>query len=345
VSKKEKAQNAQEAPHEQERAAQRELLPLYAIISEESYLREQAVDRLKKRVAEESDLDFNYEHFEASAADEGTVLAALNTLPVLGPRRLVLISGVESAGADLIAALVAYAEDPAPTTVLALVGAKLLKSSRLYKVVDAHGGILARPTPKKYEIPAAVGDLFAMHGKTASPEVRKLVAVTVGTNLDALNAAVGKVATFVGERTEVTREDVEAVVDVSAETQIWQLGTAILERDGASALRLYQELLGQNETLARIVANAAYTTNDLLVVRSLLDAGETSSSHIISVVSKPDWLVKRTIAGAQHYTGEELRTAYIELAEVASLIPTAADSTLAFEQWLIRTLKGGQTSK
>ncbi len=99
-----------------------EYKPVYLIVGEQDLLLDQAVEALKSSVAEVADLDFNLETFEGESASADDIVAACNTLPFVSERRLVIVRGVDKMSKDAAEALVRYAEDPSPTTILALVG-------------------------------------------------------------------------------------------------------------------------------------------------------------------------------------------------------------------------------
>jgi DNA polymerase-3 subunit delta len=117
---------------------------IYLIISEQEFLLQHALDKLKARVSEVADIDFNYEVFEGESASADAIMAACNTLPFASERRLVVVRNVEKLSKEGIDALTKYAEDPSPTTVLALAATKLAKNTRLFKVVEKLGGVVER---------------------------------------------------------------------------------------------------------------------------------------------------------------------------------------------------------
>ena len=128
-----------------------ELKPLYLILSDQLFLRTQAVERLRTRLEELGPLDFNLSQYEAEKANFQEVVDACNVLPFATPFRLVIVSGIEKLTASDSALLAEYALNPSPTTVLALVGESCAKSSKLYKAVVANGAVLDRKAPSKKE--------------------------------------------------------------------------------------------------------------------------------------------------------------------------------------------------
>ncbi len=167
-----------------------EYKPLYLIVGEQDLLLNQAVDSLKASVAEVADLDFNLETFEGESASADDIIAACNTLPFVSDRRLVIVRGVDKMSKDAAETLVRYAEDPSPTTILALVAKKLAKNTRLYKAVDKIGGVIERKAPDAREYPRVVQDMFARSGKRISLEGAEYLVSAVGRDLQRLSVEV-----------------------------------------------------------------------------------------------------------------------------------------------------------
>ena len=311
------------------------LLPLYAILSEQFFLREQAIERLKKRFSGESNFDFNYDHFDAATAQGDAIVAAANTLPFASEHRLIIVNNIHEAKNDLLAALVDYAQSPSSTTVLAVAGEKLAKSTRLYKAIDNVGGIVARTTPKKKELPTVVQQLFKNQGKIISLKLAADIVSSVGEDLEALNTAIAKTATYIGQRTEVTKADIDATIEASAEVKVWDLIDALQNRDGMQSLSLYRLLLKQNNSMYLIAPTVTRTVRELIIARSCIDTGAGSPAQVASALGKPEWLARKTFEGAKRYAAVELRDALAQLADVEFKLKTSREGEAAFERFLI----------
>ena len=115
------------------------LLAAYLIVGPDELKRKQALARLKARVDGPFSA-FNLEELVASGDLEPVgVLASLNTLPMGGDRRVVVIENAEKLPKPVSEAIVGYLENPNPSCTLALVAATLAKTTRLYKAVAKVG--------------------------------------------------------------------------------------------------------------------------------------------------------------------------------------------------------------
>ena len=98
-----------------------DLKPVYLIYGEQELLLDRAVRRLRDRLSEAADLDFNMETFDGAEVTAQEVVNAANTMPFMSDKRLVVVRDVDKMVADDLARLADYAKDPAPYTCLVLV--------------------------------------------------------------------------------------------------------------------------------------------------------------------------------------------------------------------------------
>jgi DNA polymerase-3 subunit delta len=313
-----------------------EYKPIYLIYGEQDLLLERALEKLKDNVGEVADLDFNSETFDGEDSNVDDIVAACNTLPFASERRLVVVRNVDKLAKDGTDALVAYAGNPCETTILALVAKKVAKNTRLYKAVGKLGGLLERAAPKGSEWPQEVQRLFVRKGRRVSVEGAELLLNAVGKDLRRLSVEVDKAIAFTGSRTNLTVEDVEQVASSAATTRVWELGTALGDRDAARSLRLVDTLLGDGESVFGLHALALRTLRDLMTARALIDRGEGSVVQLAATLGRPDWQVRNLPRQARAFTSEELVDGLRAAAESEAQMKTGRDTRLVFERWIVK---------
>lgn len=297
---------------------------------------QQAVDRLKSRVGELADLDFNMQVFDGEGATGDDIAIACNTLPFASDLRLVIVRNVDKLSKESADLLVGYAQDPAPTCVLALTGAKLAKNTRLYKAVARLGGVVERKMPRGAEFVRSVSSMASDKGKRLSLDAAEVFVSATGEDLRRVAAELDKLIAFVGDREEITRQDVESVVATTSTAKVWELADALGGRDCRRSLVLTNDLLGDGESVFALHAVALRAIRDLLSVRALLDRGVRSAHEIAEVMGRPEWQVRRLPRQASAFTSQELVALLIDAAESERKMKTSPDSRLVFERWLVK---------
>ena len=115
-------------------------------------MRDAAVAEIRERVLEGGPADFNEDRFDlASGADPTEILVAARTLPVLSPRRLVRVRGLDDrrAARFIEGVLPQYLESPVPTTCLLLEAQRIDRRLRWVKLVAKAGTLRACVAPSR----------------------------------------------------------------------------------------------------------------------------------------------------------------------------------------------------
>jgi len=299
-------------------------------------LLQQAVDRLRARVGEVADLDFNIETFDGETAVGDSIVVACNTLPFASDHRLVIVKNADKLSKDAAEALTVYAADPAPTCVLALAASKVAKNTRLYKAVDRLGGVVERKTPRGAEFLRGVVSLSADRGKRMTPDVAEVFVAATGEDLRRVSAELDKLVAYVGEKTEITRGDIESVVANTAKTKIWEFTEALADRDCRRSLVLAASLIGDGESVFGLHAMAVRTIRDLIAARSLIDRGQSSASELSRLLGRPDWQLKRLPRQARAFESADLVNLLRHAAAGEAEMKTSRDSRLVLERWIVK---------
>jgi len=312
------------------------LKPVYLIFGDEELLLERALRRLKDRIAEVADLDFNYEAFEGESADASAVVAAANTLPFASDRRLVIVRSVDRMPAAGQHMLADYAKDPAPTACVVLVARKMRKDSKLFKAVDALGGVAEYKAPRKSEYPSWVAQLFTAKGRTITHDGAVALVRAVGRDLRRLETEADKLLAYVGDRTAVTRDDVVSVVAETAPVSVFDFLNAVGARECAAALALLDDLLADGQDLMGVHAMTVRHLRTLVSARALADRG-ASQGDVQRGIGMADWQARTALEQARRFSAAELSAALRGAAALEARMKSGqGEPRVLFEVWLAR---------
>ena len=128
-----------------------QVAPLYLFFGEEAFLARHLVRLLEEQLLQGSLRDFNYALFDGDTVSLEEVINAANTLPVFSEKRLVVVKNAPwFEGTDEEELLLAYLENPSPTTCLVfLAGDQVDARRRPYKILAKNGIVLKTSSPKK----------------------------------------------------------------------------------------------------------------------------------------------------------------------------------------------------
>jgi DNA polymerase III subunit delta len=314
-----------------------DLKPVYLIHGPEELLLDQAVERLKQRLSALADLDFNLDVFDGDSAQPEDVVAAANTLPFMSERRLVILRKADRMTADGLGILADYAADPNPETTLVLVASKIARNLRVFKAVDALGGVAEYKAPAKRDYARTVVGMFAEKGKTVGLDAAEVLVRAVGYDLRRLSVEIEKVISFTGDEVTLSRDEIEQVMSTTAPTSVFDFLDALGSRDCRDAMRVLAGLLAEGESVHGVHAMSVRHIRNLLSSHALLERdGEGSATALISrEVGVREWQARNLVAQARRFDAAELVGALLSAAESEAKMKTSRDPRLVFEIWVL----------
>lgn len=234
-------------------AKEGKLRPVYLLLGEERYFRQQVVEAVRRAVVGDGVNSLNEDQFVAGEADVRNVVAAARTLPMFGPRRLVILRSLErwdaKADAEPAAAenakgvvykpldqLADYVAAPVDTTTLLLVADKLDTRRRLVTLAKKAGFLISCESLPRHALPAWIQRSAKRAGHDIAPRAAELMAELVGSDLCALEDALERVELYVGKGAELTDEAVLTCVANMQPASVWDLVNAVGRRDAGAAL-------------------------------------------------------------------------------------------------------------
>ena len=196
----------------------------------------------------EADLrPFNVDRLYGGETTATAVVDAARTLPMMVPRRVVLLVHAErllnpkresdSTDRDL-QALEAYVKAPVNTSCLLLVAETVDKRRALTKHLISNAVVVECTGPSD-SVQAAkwVRDRVTQEGMTIDPRVARLVADRAGPDLARLRADVERLVLYAWESRTITESDVREIVGAATSQDEWGVTRAIERGSAGDALR------------------------------------------------------------------------------------------------------------
>ena len=286
--------------------------PLYFFYGEEGWF----MDELQRLAVEHAlaphERDFNLDVVFGPEASAPAVLAQCAQYPMMAERRLVVVRGFEKL--DENGLFRQYAEAPNPHAVVVLLcHAKPNTSAHPYRALKERAVWAEFTALKDRQVPGWVEDRFRAQRVETEGGAAQMLAELSGPDLRSLQAEVDKLATFVGDRGRVTRDDVLRAAGHSADQNPFELQNALAAGDTPRALAIADALLAQagnrrGEALKIVGLLTAYVTK-LWKLTGCLAAGvpETRWAGQIGV---PPFYVRDYAQAARRFGPDALRRAF-----------------------------------
>ena len=209
----------------------RKFSPIYFLDGDEPYFIDDVLHFLENEVLNESERSFNQTILYGKDTDVPTIIAEAKRYPMMAPYQVVIIK--EAQYLKDIDDLIAYAENPQPTTILAIgyKGKTLDKRKKFGKLISKN---FVHATSKKlYEnqIQSWVETHLRKMGFKVSPKASVLLAQSVGADLSRLNNEINKLKLVVKPGGDITAQVIEENIGISKDYNNFELTKAIGVKD------------------------------------------------------------------------------------------------------------------
>ncbi len=261
--------------------------PVVVIFGDEEFQKQQTLQhRLDELLPPEVDRTFALAQYDGDAPEDqgGPTFSAvaddLATAPFLADRRVVVIRAADkfvSAAREQLEKLVQHAP---PTGILILECRSFPKTTRLYKQVNAQGGELIECKQLAGRAAADFVQAAARErGKQLEPAAAAQLVSLLGQDAGLLTHEVEKLSLFVGDRSQITRDDVRALVGQSREEKIFAVMDAAGLGNLPQALDLWQQVLSTDSAAVyRAVGGVAYVLRRWLAAQRMLSEGMNAAA-------------------------------------------------------------------
>jgi len=273
------------------------LRPVYLVVGQERHLAERVVRSLREHVQRSGVAGLNDDTMTAGPDSVDSVLAAARTLPMLAPRRFLLVrdldkwDGEKESGKAAskkapkeppLDRLASYAEDPNPSTVLVLWATKLDKRRRLYTAAKKAGYLVTAEPLDRRELPEFIQRQVEVRGARIARNDAQLLVDLSGPDLAVLTDAIERLSLYVGAGGTIDGKAIsELVVRIRTDT-VWELVSAVGRRDAGRALAVLADVYDPSDRGLKLVSVLAWATRQLVrfdaARKQGLDSGEAAKA-------------------------------------------------------------------
>jgi DNA polymerase-3 subunit delta len=296
-------------------AAPAELKPVYLLTGSDRPKVQRALARLRARFAEGA-VELLSAH-EAGATD---AIAACNALGLFGEGgRLVIVDAVDRWKAADAKALAAYLSNPAPQTVLALVGEQIKRDAPLAKTCGKAGDVLVFDVSKR-ELPRWVAEQFRRLSVEADEDACRALVALVGEDAFALANEVEKLTAWSGGE-PIDQGAVEALVGPAAEVPVFAITDAWGTRDPARALTACEEALERSPDpasvqVAKLAGGIARHVARVITAQRLAAEGVRPRDALSELDARSPYTAEKAFRHARDRSRDELETDLVRLADL-----------------------------
>lgn len=294
---------------------QREIAPIYLLYGTEAFLINETKHLLVNQVLKEDEMDFNFNAYDLEETPIELALEDAETFPFFGDRKVIFLHNPTFLTAEKtkekvehnVSKLEAYLKEPAPYTVL-VISAPYEKLDERKKITKELKRIAVTVEAKKlneHELKNWIKERAKGNSIIFDSEALERLITLVGTNMFMIASEVDKLALYANEDKQIDAATVEKLVSRSLEQNIFTLIEKVVQRRLDDALRIYYDLLKQNEEPIKILALIAGQFRLIYQVKELSRRGY-GQQQIAGYLKTHPFRVKLAAGQANKFTDEEL---------------------------------------
>lgn len=294
------------------------IAPVYLMEGAEEYIKQQGLSQLCKRLLPAGLEEMNLTDLADPDAD--TLIAAAETLPFMGEKRVVVVrecslllasrKSEDEAKAESIAAYVQRV--PETTCLVFYVKGKADGRKKLYTLLKKQKAIVDFSPMDDRECIDWAMKVMARAGKKMDGQTAAKLVFTVGHDAALLKQEMEKLVSFLDDREAVTQPDIDLVCTRSTECTVFQMVDAQVAGNNDVAFGLLRDMVRSGEDRIGILAMLLRQYRLLYHMRCLMDERVPQASQA-SLLGVPPFAVGRTQQQAKRFDRERLKRAYESL--------------------------------
>ncbi len=228
---------------------EKNLLPLYLVFGDESYLKGHYVTLLSEAaVGNKAFESLNLDRFDGKSTDLKTILDRAMTLPMLSERRCVIVedfkleSLTEKDGKALLAAFESLSESTVLIFFQTSDSFNKKNGKKAIALFEKFGAVCELNRRKGSDLIKPLVSSAAKQGVTLSPAMAQYLVSCVGDDFNVLINELSKVCNFAGSG-EVTKEHIDAVAVKTVDAKVSSLTRSLLGGNFEKAYDILDSLL------------------------------------------------------------------------------------------------------
>jgi DNA polymerase-3 subunit delta len=321
---------------------QGKLAPLYFLFGEEPYLLNQSVERFKYAVLTEGAVDFNLSVFYASDADVQVVRDAVETLPMMAPRRLVILKESQELTDREWTELEPLIDNAVDSTVFVIMASRVDKRKKPIRTLLDKADCVEFKKPYENQIPSWINYIAQNLSVQIAPDAIHLLHKLVGHHLTEIEGELKKLADYTGPR-RIEVSDVAHVVSRSKEENVFDFTKAIGENDRVKALEHLVHLLDQGQNEIGIVSLLSRHIRILLTVKKGMEEG-LHGAKLAHYAQVPPYFLESYIDQARLWAIRKLEQTLVMLCETDKALKSSPLSSHIWLENLVLKTCGPETS-
>ena len=283
---------------------QQEYKPIYLLMGEEAYYIDRISEFIADSVLTKDEQDFNqtiiYCTRETAVAD---VVNYARRYPMMAKYQVVIVK--EAQNLLKIDELAIYAQNPMQTTILVICykNGKLDGRKKLVAAVEKVGIVYESQKLKEGMLPQFIADYLQRKQVSIEERACQMLAESVGSNLNRLAGELDKlVLALPTGQTRINADIVERNIGISKEFNVWELRTAIANKNVAKANRILYQMERNPKANSPVMTVSTLFNFFALVMQAFYSPDRSEQGLVQYLDFKSAWQLREYTMAMRNYS-------------------------------------------
>ncbi|MEW6378130.1 MAG: DNA polymerase III subunit delta [bacterium] len=287
---------------------------LYLFTGDEPYFIEEAVSLVRSHALTGEEEKGNFHTLSGDDLDFDTLRALVQTIPLSGKNRLIVLKGpekIKKGDADRLAQLL---QKKQPSVRLILVAEKIDQRTRLGEVTQKEATAVHFYRLFEDRLPGWIVQKVRESGRTIPLPLAQVMAQMLGNDLYRIERELTKVYLYMGKDTQITRQHLVVVSGESRIFSVFDLVRNLGERNVEPALKILDKLMEEGTSQILLLAMIVRQFRQIYLARSLLEQGK-GGTELNRALGLAPMFARQIAEQARFFSYQRLQELYGRLLE------------------------------
>ncbi|MGL4606527.1 MAG: DNA polymerase III subunit delta [Eubacteriaceae bacterium] len=320
--------------------------PIYLFTGVEDYIGQMMEKTLQGCCIPKGLEPLNTTIFSEKNLNPSELVAACETLPLMSEKRLVVIK--EEAELDKVVSkeeftkFLDYLEKPSKSTILIMYMKTLDKRKKMYKLIQKNGEIVIFDKLDLKDLENWLGRRIKLLNKSISRSVldffiqRSRYLTNENKNMEMIDNDINKLMDYLGDRVEITKEDILLVIPESVEDGVFKMVDYAMGNEKGKALMMLNQFYLEGEAPFGIFNLLLRQLRQILMIK--IYTGRGNPVKVVAGEMKiPPFIVNKILKIGKKYREDDLFKLLIQGAELDLQMKNGEiDQNLALELFVMK---------
>jgi DNA polymerase-3 subunit delta len=308
---------------------------LYLFTGPEQFLVRYYENEIVNKLLDENSKAFNYTVI-GNKTSLNELSDVVSTFPAFSERRVVIVKDSSLAKGSGDKNWNTFFESLPGYICLIFILDVVDKRTAFFKSIEKHGFIVEFKKQGEAALVKWVTNVFASYGKHISKAEADFFVSMLEPDMTLLRLEIEKVVSYMGDKTDVSHEDILNVVTKSVKTRIFDLTDAVSQNQTAKAIRIIDDLLQIKEPVHFIVAMLSRHLGILIKIKRL-EEKKIPQSEMAKTLGIPSFIIGKTRKQASFFSIDTLKQLIRECMETDLAIKSGKmNPRLALELFILK---------